>query len=364
MPVAVDRVAVVAGRLRDDQTVRLWSLHFKEQVTFSLKELPAAFRQQRKLLPPWARYILSVINELMRAEIALAGFDAVVGGDVPLGGGMSSSASLTVATAQFGLLASQDARRLMEMSPLHIAALCQRAEQRAVGVECGILDQAASCLGQPGKAIVLDCQSLEYCYVPFALPDVSLVIIDTGVRRALASSSYNERRQQCQEAVRRIREAMEHHEPGQTRGRDSLRDITPEQFERYQHVLSPLLRRRVRYVLAENARVLMAAKLLKQGKIEAMGALLWKSHVGLRDEYDVSCAELDLLVEIAGQVPGVLGARMLGGGFGGCTVNLVRKEAIEVLREAVQEHYTTRTALQATLASCRSAGGPEHTQLT
>ncbi len=391
LPIAVDRVAAFAGRARSDGIVRLWSTHFQEYAQFSLEGLPLSFEQQSNAFPGWARYVLAVATELTRTGVRLAGFDAVVGGDVPLGGGMSSSAALEVATAQACSLFSgghcchpersegsrspdaeilrcaQDDSTVAQhdnagatLTPMQVAALCQRAEHIASGLQSGILDQAASCLGRPGAAILLDCRSLAYRYLPFDTPEVALVVIDTRVRRELASSAYNERRKQCEDATRILRNVIMQHEPENEMAQaiSALRDITQEQFHRYGPYLPAVLRRRAGYVIAEDERVLQAVKLLEMGMIEEIGSLLWLSHAGLRDEYEVSCAELDTLVEIAQQVPGVLGARMMGGGFGGCTINLVRTEAVEALHQAVDQQYPDRTGLEAGFDICRAAGGP------
>jgi len=398
LPIAVDRVAAFAGRARSDGIVRLWSTHFQEYAQFSLEGLPLTFEQQSNTLPGWARYVLAVATELTRTGVRLAGFDAVVGGDVPLGGGMSSSAALEVATAQACALFSggqflehgggkprhyytrtggsshivvaglapamlrfaQQDNVEVTLTPMQVAALCQRAEHIASGLQSGILDQAASCLGRPGAAILLDCRSLAYRYLPFDTPELSLVVIDTRVRRELATSAYNERRKQCEDATRILRDVMMQHEPENEKAQAicALRDITQEQFHRYGPYLPEVLRRRAGYVIAEDERVLQAVKLLELGMIEEIGSLLWLSHAGLRDGYEVSCAELDTLVEIARQVPGVLGARMMGGGFGGCTINLVRTESVETLRQAVNQQYPDRTGLEAGFDICRAAGGP------
>ncbi|GLV60186.1 galactokinase [Dictyobacter sp. S3.2.2.5] len=366
LPMAVDRVSAFAGRTRQDQTVRLWSTHFKEYAEFSLDGLPENFDQQREGLPGWARYVLGVGAELLRANVTLKGFDAVVSGDVPLGGGMSSSAALEIASAEAYALFSDHAFTIGEkdatLTPMETAGLCQRAEHIASGLRSGILDQAASCLGQPRKAVLLDCRSLDYRYLPFEDPNVSVVVIDTGVRRELASSAYNERRQQCEEATERLRDLILQDDPGneQARGIKDLRDISPEQFERYKDQLPEVLRKRAGYVIAENERVLQVVKLLEAGKIEEAGKILWIGHAGLRDEYEVSCAELDALVDIAHDVPGVFGARMMGGGFGGCTINLVRSDAVDALRQAVEQHYPERTGRQASIDICRAAAGPGH----
>jgi len=364
LPIAIDRVVAFAGRARSDGVVRLWSSHFQGYAQFSLEGLPGTFERQKKALPPWARYVMGVIAELIGAGVTFWGFDAVVNGDVPVGGGMSSSAAIEVATAQACMLFSNGQFTIgtvgATLTPMEVAALCQHAEWAASGVQCGILDQAASCLGRPGQAVLLDCRSLEYRYLPFDGQGLSLVVIDTGVRRELAASAYNERRRQCEEAVQMLRNIIMQHEPeGQSALTiRALRDVTQEQFDHFGSQLPALLRKRAGYVIAENARVLEAARLLDERSIGKMGPLLWRSHNGLRDEYEVSCYELDTLVEIARHVPGVCGARMLGGGFGGCTINLVLNEAVEFLHQMVNEEYFAHTGLQASIDICKAAGGP------
>ncbi|GAC1650633.1 MAG: galactokinase [Ktedonobacteraceae bacterium] len=363
LPTAVDRVVAFAVRRRDDSTVRLWSEQFAEHAQFSLEGLPENFELQKDTLPGWARYVLGVTAEMASAALPLSGCDAVLGGDVPIGGGMSSSAALEVATVQLFALLSQGrftiGTEAATMTPMDVAGLCQRAEHSAAGLRSGILDQAASCLGQPKKAVLIDCRSLEYRYLPFDEPDLSLVVIDTGVRRELAYSGYNERRRQCEEAVVLLRELIAAQEPdGEKQQITSLRDISQEQFDVYKHDLSEVLQRRAGYIIAENARVMQVADLLETGNVEAIGPILWKGHAGLRDEYEVSCKELDALVDIAHSVPGVLGGRMMGGGFGGCTINFVRNEAIEALRQAVEQQYPERTGRQASIDICHAAGGP------
>lgn len=364
LPLAVDRVVAFVGRARMDQIVRVRSLHFQEWAEFSLDGLPATFERQRHTVPHWARYILAVATELRRVGIALTGFDAVMQGDVPIGGGMSSSAALEVASVQaFQLFGANDlipASANAPLTPMQVAQLCQHAEWAASGVRCGLLDQAASCLGRPGQAVLLDCRSLSYRYLPMTAPGVSLVVIDTGVRRALATSAYNERRQACEEATNLLRSLIASANPSTLNPREivTLRDISATEFVRHQAALPEILRRRAGYVIAENTRVLEAVACLERNDLSGVGALLWQTHAGLRDEYEVSCAELDTLVELARAVPGVLGGRMMGGGFGGCTVNLVRDEAVEALKQLVAEQYPIRTGHQAHIYICQAAGGP------
>lgn len=363
LPIAVDRVAGFAGHRRDDAIVRLWSMQYEEYAQFSVEGLPESFQQQLRTLPNWARYVLGVAAEIASASLPLSGFDAVLSGDVPLGGGMSSSAALEVSTVQFFSWLSQGSFTIgtdgATITPMKVAALCQRAEHIASGLRSGILDQAASCLGQPKKAALIDCRSLEYRYIPFDDPNLSLVVLDTNVRRELANSGYNERRRQCEEAVTILRELIITHEPaGKKQEITSLRDITQEQFDVYKHDLPEVLQRRAGYIIAENARVLQAANLLESGYVEAIGPILWQGHAGLRDDYEVSSKELDALVDIAHSVPGVLGGRMMGGGFGGCTINLVRNEAIEALTQAVEKQYPEKTGKQPSIEVCLAAGGP------
>ena len=363
LPIAVDRVAALAGRRRNDGIVRLWSMQFEEYAQFSVEGLPETFDRELRKLPNWARYVLGIAAELATASLPLSGCDAVLSGDVPLGGGMSSSAALEVATTHYFAWLSQGRFTIgaqgATMTPMNVAALCQRAEHIASGLRSGILDQAASCLGQPEKAVLIDCRSLEYRYLPFDEADLSLVVLDTSVRRELANSGYNERRRQCEEAVALLRELILLHEPeGKGQQITALRDITQEQFDIYKQDLPEVLRRRAGYIIAENARVLQVADLLETGNVEAIGPILWQGHAGLRDDYEVSSKELDVLVDIAHSVPGVLGGRMMGGGFGGCTINLVRNSAIEALWQAVKQHYPERTGREASIEICHAAGGP------
>ncbi len=348
LPVAVDRVTALAGRPRADGQVRLFSSHHRETVTFALAGLTAETSAERgTLLPGWARYPLGVVAEMQSAGYILPGADIALAGDVPLGAGMSSSAALEVATATFfAALAG------LRLEPLATARLGQQAEHHAVGVRVGILDQAASCLGRAGHAILLDCRSLTYELVPFDLPEVALVVCDTSVRRELASSAYNERRQQCEEAAALLAEAM------QTEPVTSLRDVSPEAFARHAGKLPETLRRRARHVISENERVAQAALALRDGDAQRLGALLYASHASLRDDYQVSSPELDAIVEIARQTPGVFGARLTGAGFGGCALALTRRNAVETLRAALARDYPKRAGREATVYPCAVGDGP------
>lgn len=276
--------------------------------------------------PGWSNYVLGVAAELRKAGFDLQGFDVAFTGDIPIGGGLSSSAALENATA-VGLnkLFSLGCRR---EELLHIS---QRAEHHYAGVRCGIMDQFASMMGRTGQAILLDCRSLDYEYVPLELGDCTLVLCDTNVSHSLAASEYNTRRRECEEALA----ALEADFPEAT----ALRDIPSAGLEAGKQRLSPLLYRRARHVISENDRVHEAVQALQGGDLPALGELLYQSHDSLQHDYQVSCPELDFLVDQTRHKDYVLGARMMGGGFGGCTLNLVRKRHADSFVSEMKEAY-------------------------
>jgi galactokinase len=360
LPVAVDRVTALAGQPRADGVIRLYSSHHRETVTFALAGLtPETSAERGAALPGWARYPLGVVAEMLGAGHSLPGADIALAGDVPLGAGMSSSAALEVVTATFfAALAG------LMLEPLAVARFGQMAEHHAVGVRVGLLDQAASCLGRAGQAVLLDCRSLAYEYVPFDLPDVALVVCDTGARRELAASAYNERRRQCEEAAALLGQAMLAEQAARPERAasagpvTSLRDVSPEAFARHAGELPETLRRRARHVISENERVLQATQALRAGDAPRFGALLYASHASLHNDYEVSSAELDAIVEIARQTPGVFGARLTGAGFGGCALALTRRNAVESLRAALARDYPARAGREATVYPCVVGDGP------
>jgi galactokinase len=273
----------------------------------------------------WGDYLKGMASSLIEAGVEVQGFRGVLGSTIPVGAGLSSSAALELAAAWALMGASSS------LAPMELARVAQRAENEYVGVQSGLMDQFASSCGVAGSAMLLDCRSLEWRAV--ALPsDVQLVAIDSGSARRLASSEYNARRAECAAAARSL-------------GVASLRDATPEMVGR----LSGVKRRRAEHVVTENGRVLETAGALESGDLDAVGRCMAESHASLRDLYEVSSPALDALVEIAARVPGVIGARMTGAGFGGCTVNLVRPNAVDALRAAVEREYEPRTGLRATV---------------
>lgn len=333
LPAAIDREVLMVGRRRPDHQIRLYSLDYQEEAMGDVRALdPSAH-------PAWSRYVQGVVWVLQQHGITVGGFEAVLTGNVPQGAGLSSSAAIEVATAM--LLQS-----LFDF-PLpgpEMAALCQEAENRFVGVNCGIMDQFISRMGRQGTVLLLDCRSLEHGWVPLPDDRVRIVIANTAVVRGLVDSAYNQRRAECEEGVRLIRQW----EPQVAQ----LRDVTPEMLEKYEEHLPGQVRRRVAHVVRENQRVLDTVAALEKGDWQRCGELLVASHESLRNLYEVSSPALDLMVELALSVPGVLGSRMTGAGFGGCTVSLVREDAVERFIETVIPEYRRR-------ATWELAGEPE-----
>ncbi|HUK29595.1 MAG TPA: galactokinase [Candidatus Acidoferrum sp.] len=335
LPVAVDRWTWVAIAARAGREVRVTSEHFAETSEFNLdEERPVARRH-------WSDYVRGVALMLARAGCQVSGADLLIRSDVPLGAGVSSSASLEVA-AGMALAAISGCA----IPRLELAKLCQRAENQFVGARCGIMDQFIACEGEEGHAVFLDCRSLEHEAVP--LPkDVRLVLCNTMVKHEIAGGEYNKRREECEEAVRRLADAIP--------GVQALRDVTPEQVVTHRPLLPGAIYKRARHVTTENARVLEARDALKRGDLAAMGKLMAESHASLRDDYKVSCRELDLMVELARGFDGCFGARMTGGGFGGCTINLVDSAKCDEFAKHMREGYKRATGIAPEVYACNSA---------
>jgi galactokinase len=293
----------------------------------------------------WSDYPVGVAVVLERAGYRLRGAKLRLRGDVPIGSGLSSSASVEVATA-CALVANSG----LHIDSRELALLCQRAENEFVGAHVGIMDQFVSLFGQAQKALMLDCRSLEFRLLP--LPDnVRLLICNTMVKHALAASAYNERRAQCEAGVKYLAQFFPNVK--------ALRDVTLAQLEQHREGFDEVVYRRCRHVISENARVLSAAEALEQSDLSRFGKLMAESHESLRDDYEVSCAQLDLMVDVAQKIEGVYGARMTGGGFGGCTVNLVREEQTEEFRARVAEQYEERTKLKPEIYIGTASNGAE-----
>jgi galactokinase len=336
LPAAIDFQTFAAAARRADRGLRIHSVNLDETVSF---DLDAGARRRGH----WSDYPLGVAATLARAGHTLTGADLLLYGEVPPGAGLSSSAALEVATA-LALIAVAG----LELSPLETAKLCQRAENEFVGTLCGIMDPFVSRFAQAGHALLIDCRSLESRAVP--LPEaLSLVICDSGVRHALASGEYNARRAQCEQGVRALAEVN-------PRVR-ALRDATLATLEESRSRIPPVVFARCHHVVSENERTLEAAAALERRDLSAVGRLMAASHASLRDAYEVSCRELDALVDAAAPLEGVFGARMTGGGFGGCTVNLVRADTVQAFREGVTRAFERATGRKPKIYESSAAAG-------
>jgi galactokinase len=338
MPMAIERDVCVALRPRSDHRVALASANFNQQATFGLDDVRHDDGKAK-----WSEYVRGVAWAMLEKGLPLRGMDAVISGDVPIGAGLSSSAAMEVAAAW----AFQTAGGF-RMDPADMALLCQKAENAWVGMRCGIMDQFISVVGQRDHCVLIDCRSLSYQAVP--LPHGhSFVICNSMVRRGLVDSAYNERRAQCEEGVR----LLQKHLPGIK----ALRDVSLEQLEAHRRDLPDLTYRRCRHVVSENTRVLHSIEALKAGRAAEFGKLMNASHDSLRDDYQVSRKELDMLVEIARATPGCLGSRLTGAGFGGCTVSLVQTKAVDDFAAHVGAKYAQATRLTPDIYVSRGAAG-------
>lgn len=320
LPASIDKYIHVAIGKRKDDTIHLYSLEYKESQTASLQDLSTPGKQ-------WPVYVLGVVDQLQKNGYRLSGFNLMFDGDIPIGAGMSSSAAVECATIfalneLFGL----------GIPKIEMVKMAQLAEHEFAGVKCGIMDQFASMFGKAGHVIRLDCRSLEYEYVPFDMKGIKIVLLDTNVKHSLASSAYNERRTQSEAGVAMIQQ----HIPGVK----SLRDATIKMLDDY--VMNPIVYQRCKYVVEEIERLQHACADLKNGDMNAFGKKMYATHDGLSKLYEVSCAELDCLVDAVRIHPSVLGARMMGGGFGGCTINLVKETEVEKIINTVSETYKSK----------------------
>ena len=320
LPMTIDRDVYVAARARSDRKVRIRSVNFDDYVEYWLDGRPSA--------GTWASYVTGAVEKLRSRRKLEDGFEMAVFGNVPLGAGLSSSAALEV-----GVVFALQELFGFALDPIDSVRLCQEVEHRYAGVQCGIMDQFASRLGRRDHALFLDCRNLRHEHVPLALADsgLALVIVDSRVSRELASSAYGTRRAECDRMVSMLRQV----DP-EIR---ALRDASIELLDRVADTTDPTLLRRGRHVVTENERVLKARAALRSGEFSDFGRLMNESHESLRDLYEVSTPELDLLTATAQSSPGVLGARMTGGGFGGCTVNLVDRDSVTALRSRLEQAY-------------------------
>jgi len=336
LPMAIERYAVMAADSASvPGKIMVRDVHFKETATI---EISGAVTKGQ---PKWSNYIRGVLAGFQNRGVKLPALDIAFMSTVPLGGGLSSSAALEVCTAT--LIETVTGK----IDPVEKALLAQKAEHEFAGVPCGIMDQFISALGREGHLLLLDCRTRKTELVPMSDPTVELLVINTNVKHELGSGEYAKRRAECEEAARII-------------GVHSLRDATPEQLEKAKGKMSEVVYRRARHVIGEIERTLHAAEAIRESNWPTAGQLMYASHYALRDDYEVSCKELDVVVEIAediGYKGGIYGCRMTGGGFGGCCVALVKASAAESITKKIAADYKAKTGIEAAIFASRPAAG-------
>lgn len=325
-PMALDRYTRVAIAGRDDRELRIWSENLQEFKALSLDD-------NEKRRNHWSDYVAGIARMLELSGFKLPGASMYIESDIPVGSGLSSSAAIIISSA-LAFLGLVDGR----MEGAELARLGQRAENQFVGMNCGIMDQFISIHGQKDHALFLDCRSLDYKLVPLPSEETHIVICNTMVQHELGSSEYNKRRAECEEGVRIMKTDLPEI--------SALRDVSMEKFDSLHHKLPKVVEKRCRHVITENDRVINSISALVANDVEKFGELMNASHKSLRDDYEVSCKELDIMVEIAGEAPGCFGARMTGGGFGGCTVNLVAVNRVDDFCTKVKKAYQGASGLE------------------
>jgi galactokinase len=337
MPAAIGFYTWIAASARTDRTLHVRSEEFHETIDLSLDSLSGPPRKH------WTDFVRGVAAVLQSHGVHLSGANLIIQGQVPMGAGLSSSASLEVAIGLALLAASQ-----AQVPQLDLVKICQRAEHEYVGTRCGIMDQFIAVFASSGHALMLDCRSLES--QSLSIPDdARLVICNSMVKHELASGEYNRRRAECEAGVKVFRKSSPKVQ--------ALRDVSLADLESRQADLSDVVYRRCRHVISENQRVLDAAEALRASDLGGFGRLMYESHRSLQQDYEVSCTELDLLVDIASSCDGVYGSRMTGGGFGGCTITLVRSPAVEAFKQNITEAYKEKTGITPQLYVCSAAQG-------
>lgn len=336
LPAAIDKAIYLAVGPRSDNNVHFIAHDLSDSYQGSLTDVAPTHT--------WADYLLGVVAQLQRDQYPIGGFNCVFGGTIPMGSGLSSSAAL-----ENGVGFALNELFGLGLDRLTLVKLSQRAENDFVGAKVGIMDMFASMMGKADHVIKLDCRSLAYTYAPLRMEGISVVLCDSQVKHALVNSEYNTRRAECEAGVRFLQAFYPDVK--------SLRDVTMPMLDQHLRLTEPLIYRRCAYVVQENQRLLDGVAALEADDLETFGQLMYGSHEGLSHWYEVSCPELDTLVDIARQQPGVLGARMMGGGFGGCTINLVREDALPAFTDLITEQYKARTGKDTYLHICKIQDG-------
>ncbi|MCC2253798.1 galactokinase [Ruminococcus sp. CLA-AA-H200] len=331
-PCALTMGTYAAARARSDRRIRLYSMNLNRfgVVEASLDDLT------NKKEYNWANYPLGVVWAFKeKGHMPPAGFDMVIWGNIPNGSGLSSSASLEVLTG----VVLCDLFGIDSLTMTDLALIGQYSENNFNGCNCGIMDQFAVAMGKKDNAIFLDTAALNYEYAPIRLEDAKIVITNSKVKHSLVDSAYNDRRRECTEALAALQAELDIR---------SLGDLTPEKFEQNKHLIKdPVQLKRAKHAVYENQRTIDAVAALRAGDIEKFGKLMNQSHVSLRDDYEVSCPEIDILVDLAWQIPGVIGSRITGGGFGGCTVSIVKNEAVDPFIDTIGKTYLEKVGHEA-----------------
>lgn len=342
LPVAINRKTIIAISPRSDAKLGLYAHNFNASVTVGLEQL------ERTKENSWSNYSKGVASVLQGKGKSLRGSNLMIHSDIPSGAGLSSSAALEMATAHALL-----ALNTITMSAAEIIEVCHSAEYDFVGVHCGIMDQFISCMGMKNHALFLDCQSLEYEHVPIPL-GCKLVVCDTGVKHSLGASEYNTRRQQCSEGAQQLSLVIPNVK--------TLRDVSVKQFEEHKDRLGTLVKKRCKHVVHENERVLQSVTALRRNDLSEFGKLMYQSHLSLKNDYEVSCTELDSVVDICAEADGVYGARMTGAGFGGAAICLVQSECADAVVERLRIEYPQRARRKPTIQVCTVEDGAQVTQ--
>jgi galactokinase len=339
MPAALEFATLTAASRRPDRRLQIYSMIMDETREFDLDSPPAGPSGD------WSDYVLGVALMLEGSGRTLSGADLIIWSDVPIGAGLSSSAALEVSCAHALLTESG-----LPFDPIEIAQLCQRAENDFVGMRCGVMDQYISCCGVAGHALLIDCRSLESRHVAIA-PNLRLLIANSRVRHQHAGGEYNLRREACEEGVRLLSRYLG---PIQ-----ALRDVTPQQLESKRRKLPELIYRRCRHIVTENARVLEAERALETGDFVACGRAMNASHLSMRDDFEITCPEVDMLAGLAQHVKGVYGSRMTGGGFGGCTISLLEEWAIDKASQMLTDGYRIAMGRDVDIYVCTPSDGAQ-----
>ena len=337
LPAAIDKVIYLAVTPRSDNSCKMFAYDMNEFYECSIDDIKRSEKE-------WANYLLGVADQLKKGGYQFSGFNCVFGGNIPIGAGLSSSAAL-----EAGLAFALNHIFNLEIDSLSLVKMSQKAENEFVGVKCGIMDQYVNIFGKSGHVLRIDCRSLQKDYFPFDYNNISIVLFDTNVSHSLASSEYNQRRKECNDGIKIIK--TDHPQI------ESLRDVSQELLNEYKSRLNPVIYKRCKYVIEENDRLMKACDALSVHELKVFGALMYQTHEGLSKDYEVSCKELDFLVEILKESPYIYGSRMMGGGFGGCTINLIENDAIDSISAEVKEKYKKAFGIEANIYVTKISGG-------